>query len=210
MCEWEWNIANFIVQFLVAIGTLGAVIVALFPEMLKKPKLKIEFQQTEPYCRKTTLVSSPTQILAYWIRIAVKNEGKKVAKNCEGKLVEITEIRDEKNIPFQPFDPAILRWASYPDFTDLRPVDINREEYEYLNVVYTVEPGESETQKNAEGQAFICTDTRRRGMVGSLPVGRYALTLTIYGENADPVSKKFALLWNGKWDEIKMLEITRG
>jgi len=137
----------------------------------------------------------------------VANKGRTVAKNCEAKLVDITEIRDRETVPFQPFDPVILRWASYPEETDLRPTDINKQEYEYLNVIFTVESGESRIQKDAEGQAKICTDARGRGIIDFLPIGKYILTLTIYGENVDPVSKKFRLIWEGKWDEIRMLEV---
>ena len=158
MCGWDWNLANFIVQLFVAIGTLGAVVVALFLGLFQKPKLKIEFEQREPYCRKTRffLGAYEASFLRYWIRIKVTNEGRKVAKRCEGKLVDIQAIKNEETIPFQPFDPAILRWASYPVETDLRPTNINKGEYDYLNVVYTVEPGESKLQKDAEGQAKIC------------------------------------------------------
>jgi len=209
VCALDWNVANFLVQLAVAIGTVGAVVLVLFLEFFKKPKLEIDFEQKEPYCRKTRFLMGAygAAFSRYWIRIKVANKGRTVAKNCEAKLVDITEIRDNETVHFQPFDPVILRWASYPEETDLRPTDINKQEYEYLNVIYTVESGESRIQKDAEGQAKICTDARGRGIIDFLPVGKYILTVTIYGENVDPVSKKFRLIWEGKWDEIKMLEV---
>jgi hypothetical protein len=89
MCGWDWNLANFIVQLFVAIGTLGAVVVALFLGLFQKPTLKIEFEQKEPYCRKTIFRLGAHEGLfsRYWIRIKVTNEGRKVAKKCQGKLL---------------------------------------------------------------------------------------------------------------------------
>jgi len=45
VCAWDWNVANFLVQLAVAIGTVGAVVLVLFLEFFKKPKLEIDFEQ---------------------------------------------------------------------------------------------------------------------------------------------------------------------
>lgn len=203
----DWEFTNFIVQVAIGIGTVGMTILIFYLEIWRKPRFLIEFEQREPFCRKADLRANKEWNIVfpvYWIRIRVKNDGTKAAKNCEGKLVEITQIREGKEFPFQPFDPVLLHWVGYPD---IRPIDINRKEYEYLDVIYTVESGEAPYQKEMEGKAILNTDASERGIKKSLPVGEYVLTITIYGENVEPLSKRYHLIWNGKWDEIKVQQI---
>jgi len=151
VCVWDLNLANFIVESIVAIATVFAVIVALALALgwFQKPKLEIEFRQAEPYCRKWPATSDiwAGQIWRYWIRIKVTNKGKGVAKKCKGKLVDIKKIKDDGSLEqFQPFDPVILRWIDYPE-NIYGSIDLNREEPSFLNVIYTYQPGESEIQK---------------------------------------------------------------
>jgi len=203
------NPANFIVESVAALATVFAVIVALALALgcFQKPKLEIEFRQEEPYCRKWPATSDmwAGQIWRYWIRIKVTNKGKGVAKKCKGKLVDIKKVKDDGSLEqFQPFDPVILRWIDYPE-NKYGPIDLNREEPTYLNIIYTMKPGESEIQKERAKLAWICGDIEGKGIEGKLPIGKYILTLVIYGENADPRQKQYELTWEGEWDKIKML-----
>jgi len=209
VCGWDLNLANFIVELIAASGTVGAVIVALALALgsFQKPKLVIEFRQEEPYCRKWPMIADKWEgvIWRYWIRIKVTNKGRGVAKECKGKLVDIKKIKDDGSLDqFHPFDPVILRWIDYRENT-YGPIDLNREEPSYLNIIYTMEPGESEIQKGRAKWAWICGDIEGKGIEGKLPVGRYTLTLVIYGENADPVQKQYKLTWDGEWDKITIL-----
>jgi len=210
MSGWDLNLANFIVESIAALATVGAVIVALALGLgwFQKPKLEIEFRQAEPYCRKWPATSDKWggNIWRYWIRIRVTNTGKGVAKKCKGKLVDIKKIKDDGNLEeIQPFDPVILRWIDYPE-NEFGPIDLNRGEPGYLNVIYTYEPGESEIQKERAKRAWICGDTEGKGIMDHLPVGNYILTLVIYGKNVHPRPKQYKLIWKGEWDKIEMVE----
>ena len=80
-----------------AIGTIMAVIVAIFGISLKKPKLEIEFQETADgtywhhfvmYIEETDIDTGEVNpdLFDYWeLLVFVKNKGKKVAKNCQLK-----------------------------------------------------------------------------------------------------------------------------
>jgi hypothetical protein len=172
-------------------------------EILRRPKFLIEFEQKEPFCRYANLKSDspnpslegvkPASLPAYWIRIKVTNDGRKVAENCEGKLVEVIENKDKEERLFQPFDPVILHWVGREDYY---PITINKGGYEYLDVVFTV--------KNNPLANIYCDTRRSRGIKTGLPAGEYLLNITILSGNMKPASEKYRLIWNGKWGEVRM------
>ena len=72
-----------ILQALTAIGTFGMALLLFYIEIIKpwrrKPKIKIEFRQEEPYCKEVPLANLQN-IPSYWMRIKVENIGKQIAK----------------------------------------------------------------------------------------------------------------------------------
>ncbi len=206
---WDWNLANFLVNLGVAVGTLGVTFLVLYQEFWRRPKLKIEFcQENEGFCRNASVnwvirripnrlmyCEIDQSILTYWVRIKVINVGKTVAKRCVGKANEMSCIKNNKVILCQPFDPCILHWVGQKG-DDLNPIDISKKEYYYLDVLFT--------QKD-DPHFYINTDlTQARGIKYDWEAGEYLLKVSVYGENGNPASKTLRVIWNGKWDEIKV------
>jgi len=76
------------IQLLVAVGTIGAVIVALFQESIKrwfyKPILKLSVKNKEPWCNNVKQYNHCGYIGdALYIRIKVENVGNEVAKDIQ-------------------------------------------------------------------------------------------------------------------------------
>ncbi|MCG2825411.1 MAG: hypothetical protein L6265_02320 [Thermoplasmatales archaeon] len=184
---------------------------------LHRPIISIEFDQKEPFCRVAELGN--TGIKSYWFRIRVKNNGKTVAKSCIGKLME---IKDKDNIILTTFDPSALRWVAFKEIEELAinerkyngwlrkigTLDINRGEYEYLDIVYSREKNDGMGWGDKGGNdtnLHICiTDRTPRGIKAYLErIGTYSLKITIYVENADPYTREFRLEWSGEWDKVK-------
>jgi len=216
----------------IAGGIVGSIMIIALQkicEWLERPRLSIEFEQKEPFCREATIQGSGTQ--SYWIRIKVKNEGRTVAKRCVGKLMEIRKIENGNEEILTSFDPSALRWVAFKDierlaidgkkngkkysdkqyngwFKKIGTLDINRAEYEYLNVVYTIEKMGALGELHRPGpDPFFhvsVTDPEPRGIETKYRKGTYILKITIYSENADPESREFCLEWNSIWNEIKM------
>ncbi|RLI75500.1 hypothetical protein DRP05_14675 [Archaeoglobales archaeon] len=202
-----------ILQILTAIGTFSMAVLLFYIEVikgwLKRPKIRIEFRQEEPYCKEVPL-EDLQNIPSYWIRIKVENIGKQIAKGVEGRLVE---IKDKNGNSIKEFVPLILRWASrpyskIPDIQDVR-MDINRGASWFLDVIYIADvaklkSSEKERYKIWGQRTHICDIYMGlpTGTLKDLDPGEYYLTITIYGDNIKPLSKTFRLTWGGKYRDI--------
>jgi len=184
--------------WLAGIGTLALAFVTAWVTWIKpwldKPKFSVEFDNCEPYCR-PALVSSkepytidghpPQLVNAYWLRLKVKNSGNLVAKRCIGKLVKVMD-GSGKELP--SYDPMQLHWVGTSgEDVPLRPIDLNRGEHEFLDIIYT--------RADCPDKAFICTDTVVRGISKYFSPGQYRIQITIYGDNVDPESRGYDLIW---------------
>jgi len=162
-------------SWIIAIGTLLAVIVAVVlsvaPQIstyLTRPIFKVDFKNEEPYCR--------TTIEGYWIRLRVVNSGKSVAKNCEGKMVRIIDA--STNQERKDFDPIVLRWVGS---TIDKPIDINRNEDEYLDIIQTNALIEKQFLIRAAG-----VEKNPMGINLHPPRRDYFLHVELYGANVKP------------------------
>ena len=184
-------------EALTAIGTLGAVLVALFGPMLRawwrSPSLEITYEPQEPYCRDTVL--EPGNVRAHWVRVKVTNEGRGTAKRCKGKMNAVFRpdggLRDDR-------DPMQLRWAGVPLEQSLEPLDLARRDSQFLTVVFA-------RDDSREG-AWIAADIRARpGFPYMLEAGQtHRVRLAVYADNADPVTKDFVITYGG---DIRSLEM---
>lgn len=205
-------------QWFVGIGTfalaLATVWVTLIKPWMSKPRLSVEFHNRLPYCRESTLVPKEfftvddyvaQQVSAYWIRLKIVNSGNSLARRCIGKLAK---VMNESGDEFPDHDPVQLHWhnTSWEDFP-LRPVDLNPGEHEYLDVLHT--------RADCPTKALICRDLEPRGLPTYFKPGKYKLQITIYGDNVEPKSKIYYLIW-GASDfkdislEEKKADIQRG
>jgi hypothetical protein len=162
-------------NWLTAIGTLLAVIAAVIlsaaPQIearLTRPIFKVYFKNEEPYCR--------TTMEGYWIRLRVVNSGKSVAKNCEGKMVRIIDASTKQER--KDFDPIVLRWVGS---TIDKPIDINRNEDEYLDIIQTNALIEKQFLIRAAG-----VEKNPMGINLHPPRGDYFLHVELYGANVEP------------------------
>jgi hypothetical protein len=162
-------------SWITAIGTLLAVIAAVIlsvaPQIatyLTRPIFKVDFKNEEPYCR--------TTMEGYWIRLRVVNSGKSVAKNCEGKMVRIIDASTKQER--KDFDPIVLRWVGS---TIDKPIDINRNEDEYLDIIQTNALFEKQFLIRAAG-----VEKDPMGINLHPPRRDYFLHVELYGANVEP------------------------
>jgi hypothetical protein len=162
-------------SWIVAIGSLLAVITAIVlavaPQISRywnRPIFKVDFKNEEPYCRNT--------MEGYWIRLRVVNAGKSVAKSCEGKMVRIIDASTKQER--KDFDPIVLRWVG--STTDM-PIDINKNEDEYLDII--------QTNALFEKQFLIRVAGAEKNITGinlHPPRGDYFIHIELYGANVEP------------------------
>lgn len=192
-------------EILTAIGTLGAVFVALFaifwPNMLRwrnRPILKFEFDNKEPFCRKIPNILNPTtgeiiQLNSYYVRLRIKNIGKSIARNCKGKLIAIAH-KDLGTLR-QDFDPVSLRWVG--NYSTSGILDINSREYEYLDIF-------SANEKSDRFHIAAIDYGIPRGITMDPQRDDYFILISVYAENAESIERVYKVINNSGYDEVKL------
>ena len=196
------EIAEWVTAIVTLATAMVAVFVAFLPSLIRwrnRPKFAVEFKNEEPFCRhnqtRYSMFSEPPAnglVSTYWVRLRVKNAGRSLARGSEGKLVRITDA--ETNQDRKDFDPVILHWVG----TAHNPIDINKSEYEYLDVVFTREDDPKVFQ-------IPCKEEEPRGINLRPDRKDYILQIVLYGENVEPLQKSFYLKNHEKYDEIKLV-----
>lgn len=201
---------------LVAFGTISMALAILYIEIIKpwlqKPRIEIEFKNKPPFCVSAQPITRNGRLssnFSYHIRLKVTNKGKSVAKKLRGKLLEILTITDEKKEkPIDFFNPVFLHWSSEEfargDLRYLNPLDLCYKEYDYLDIVFT--------QEQKKDLVTICTNPFPRGCIKwfgikqTLPlIKRPVFQIVIVGENIEPATQTYKLIWDGeKYDGIKL------
>ena len=110
------------------------------------------------------------------IACAVGNAGP--ARGCVGRLISVTTDGETR----RDVDPVQLRWAGLPRSRAFDPVDLRREQREYLNVLY-LRDGDAWRLVTFEDPDFD------PGFATDLPLeGRHTLQISIFADNADTVT----------------------
>lgn len=188
---------------LIISGIVACVVVYrdLIRPRIVRPQLEVQFSLKEPISRQT-LVNRPTApdeskfCWAFWPRLRVINVGKATARKCEGVL---TEVRTPDGMLDTRFDPLTLRWAIALPQEASAPLDIAPKRTVDLNTVTTID---------GEAYAYLAVHRDARYAPMYLEPGDYWFRVVIYGENFKPVSRGYALQWDGKnYMDIRMQEM---
>ena len=190
-----------------AIGTILAVIVAIFGISLKKPKLAIEFQGSADgvywddfvlYVEENDIDSG--EVYQNWFEyrellVFVKNKGKRVAKNCQLKW-QIRETKEgESKLPFELpapvsiiYDGVVMPEMESRYFRPPRGDEIltnvaagSREAFKLI--YYLRQDGKCYTYNNINLNIEKCKE--------------YEVELTAYADDAFPFTKAYKFVWDG-------------
>lgn len=179
-----------------------ALLLAFLPALLKRyrrPVLQIEFENKEPFCRHSTIFGLGTPVIGYFLRLRVRNTGRSMARECEGKLVRIFD--DQPRHERTDFDPANLLWVGH---SGENAISIHKKAYEYLGVL--------NVQNRTPAISLGVNEQEPRGILLTLPRQDYILDIVIYGKNTEPVEKFFKLQIEAGfavgYDRISLKEVT--
>jgi hypothetical protein len=117
------QIADWAIKALIAAGTVGAVIVALFQDSwrrwMRRPKLettaqinspdcvKIPFEQKDPITQQTMARAD-----AYYLRVRIQNNGKEAARNVKVYARSLRVYRNGAWTEIREFPPMNLIWSN--------------------------------------------------------------------------------------------------
>jgi len=186
----QWAI--FWVNLVLAITTFLAVLVALYKEDWRKPKIKVDFGNQPPYSIYPYLTASDMLF-----RIKIVNGGKTVARNCKVKLLSV-KSEEGKNV-LDKNEPDILKWSSAPRDMDFRvdPPNVNSvKDMNQLIPIYR-EKNDISPKGGSEfcdlfwintNKKLIFSSTGRRNFEAR-EGKRYFTKIEISGDNFEPIIK---------------------
>ena len=203
MAQWG-NVA----QWVGALATTAAVIVALFKEDFirrrRHPKLTASIEAKYPDCIRTAVQwpgpnkEKPWKGWIYWLRVWVKNEGNVRAEKVE---VFLSRAWERKNGSFEPlpnFTPMNLLWSYTQDaYVDGISPDMRR----LCDLGSILEPKYSIPANPLFSLSETRLSLRLQADGPLLQPGRYKFEIRIAGSNCEPATHYIHLHLTGRWPE---------
>jgi hypothetical protein len=211
-------------QWFGALGTLLAVLVALFKDPFlawrRKPQLDAKCTKDSPWTVRTEIIvydKNAGNILwtggCYYVRIEVGNSGQTRAEKVQVYASKLAKLAaDGKFEDIQAFIPLNMRWANSPPTAASAVLDgISPKMGAFCDIVSLSNPANpyqgrpTGTQPNVTvGQLQLEVEPTNRSHL--LAPGKYRLTLRIAAANVKPVDKVFQFMHTGRWlqDDVEM------
>jgi hypothetical protein len=182
---WAGAIATVLVVMTTALVALG------YFDGFRGPRLRLTFEATEPWCREGKAEGDGT---ALWVRVGVENLGSSPARGCLGRLISVTtngELRPD-------VDPVQLRWAGVPRSRAFDPMDLRRDQREYLNVL-CLGDGSRWRLVTFEDPDFD------PGFATVLPLDQpHLLRFSVFSDNADTVTRSLVVEASSGGGEVEL------
>jgi hypothetical protein len=209
-------------QWFGAVGTIGAVLVALFKDPLlawrRKPRLDVTCTKESPLtCKVPYLVTSTgnENVLwageCYWVRAMVKNSGKTRAERVQVYASRLARLgADNKFENVSTFLPLNMRWANHPPGASGAILDgISPKMWALCDIVALCDPANTFwTTPAGTPPNTTVGQLQMEAFTGAamLPPGTYRLTLRIAAANVHPIEKVFQFKHTGAWlsDDAQM------
>ena len=203
-------------QWFSAVGTIGAVILALFRDALlvwlRKPKLEAVCSKESPWTHKTPISingsKGPWTGEGYFVRLEVKNAGHTRAEKVQVYAKALSKVgRDNAESEIKTFLPLNLKWANSPPDKPITFLDgISPKMAAFCDVLGLSEPS-NPYQARPKGTSADATVGQLQLEVDPfsgfhlLPPGKYRLTLLLAAANVKPAKKIFEFEHTGQWIE---------
>jgi hypothetical protein len=178
-----------------AIGlvTLGATVAIPFVVTLwrrrLRPRIRVYFDEAETYHRRF----GPGGKHAYFCHVMVANNGREVARQCQGRLMAVrTSSQNGTRAPVANFvAPVVLKWAHQPDWgvRDVDPLTSRR-----LDLCYATETNPTRLQFFVEPIPL--------GVQTVFPPGEYLANVRVDSANARAAEGWFRIDFTRGWDQI--------
>lgn len=203
-------------QWFGAVGTIAAVLVALFKDSLfawkRKPRLDATCTKETPWTTRTPIVvhDGMGAVLwtgdAYYVRIKVENSGKTRAERVQVYASKLAKQgADTKFADIPTFLPLNMKWSNSPPGAAAAILDgISPGMGAFCDVVGLCDRA-NPLQRRPAGSALNTTVGQLQLEVQPftnsdlLPPGTYRLTLRIAAANVKPIDKFFEFTHTGTW-----------
>lgn len=170
VAAWAGVMATLLVVITTSMVALGSF------AHFRGPRIRLTFEATEPWCRRGDV---PEGGIGLWVRIGVENVGSSPARGCIGRLISV--VTDGGVRP--DVDPVQLRWAGVPRSRAFDPMDVRRDQREYLNVLCLFDDSRWRmvTFEDPDFDPGFATD---------LPLdGQHEVQISVFADNAKTITK---------------------
>lgn len=164
-------------------------------DYLNRPKMRVYFDPGQTY--RETPIFEHNGTPGFFCHIMISNDGKKLARQCRGRLIDVKYMDEHNNYVSHPsfVAPATLKWANEMDYD---PKDIETGLPRRLDLCYA-------TQAIPEVLIFF-TQQLPNGNLTAFPRGNYQVKIRVDGENVRAVDGSFVVQYDGIWNKIKIQE----
>ncbi|HEY1801460.1 MAG TPA: hypothetical protein VGG46_11050 [Terriglobales bacterium] len=191
----SWWHGVFNPDWLTAIGTIGATVVALalaaqswIRSFFTHPELQIEVSQFPPYSDRTTWINGAA---VHYYRLSVENKSGTIAQDVHVFVDSVDKLdEDGRAVPAPRFRPMFLKWAHLSAIT--MPAlwkDIPR----FCDLLHITDPDRKhdcgETLSSVpRGRGVMCLDleAKANSLGHLLEPGVYRITLRVAATNCSP------------------------
>jgi hypothetical protein len=198
------------------VGTIAAVIVALFKDLIiawsRKPRLEATCKKESPWTVRTPIVVQDDQRRVLWtgdcyfVRAIVKNTGKTRAEKVQVYAEKLAKLgADGKFEDIEMFIPLNLKWSNSPSDRSVAILDgISPKMAAFCDVVSLCDPANPHQRRppgapasSPIGQLQLEIDPFTGAHL--LSQGTYRLTLRIAAANVEPTEMVFEFKHTGGW-----------
>jgi hypothetical protein len=203
-------------QWFAAVGTIAAVVVALFKDSIlawmRKPRLDATCEKEAPWTVKTPIVvhDGKGAVLwtgnCYYVRINVQNSGRTRAEKVQVYASRLAKLgADDRFADIPTFLPLNMKWTNSPADGATAVLDgISPKMAAFCDIVSLCDPANPHQSRptGAPPNATVAQlQLEVEPFTGShlLAPGTYRLTLRIAAANVKPVDRVFQFTHKGNW-----------
>lgn len=192
---------SFLIGLLILVGSI-AIFMTVYAMELRR-ELRAELQLA---CDGGSVVQAPMQFMkgsavigatrAVHVRVLVKTRGPKTVRQCTAGLLSVRRVDDRQVRLPEIYETIDLPWSNKGQ----KPLDIGADDKEYVDVLVT-------TMDRSD--LVVCSNSVpfRLGDLFAKP-GTYEVKIAVKsGETGKSVPYSFLVIWNGKWDEVRVSEL---
>lgn len=161
---------------------------------ISQPKLVLYFESSESY--HTRIVPSQNNTQSFFCHLMVKNTGRKTAKNCRARVIDIQAEDTTGSFVLCPgfLNPFILKWAHEDNFN---PKDIEPDIPVRLDLCCGLQ--------NRPNNLIFITQQKADGNQTIYPPGTYNVKVRVNAENSQTVDGEFVIQFGGSWNDIHVI-----
>ncbi len=203
-------------QWFAAFGTIAAVVIALFKDLIlgwwRKPRLDATCSKETPWTVRTPIIVHDGKGVVLWagecyyVRAKVENTGRSRAEKVQVSASKLSKRgADNKFTDIPTILPLNLKWANSPPEGVVAILDgISPRMSAFCDVVGLCDPANPHQRKptgtppnTTVGQLQLEVDPYTESHL--LSPGTYRLTLRIAAANVEPIDKVFEFTHTGTW-----------